>query len=147
MTFSTALPNFVDSAKNTSDVQLIRPPAARACAAAALLLASMHGLHAQSPTTRPPLHDFPTSVRADYVVGCLAANGFEHQRLAACACSIDEIANRLTYDEYEEASTVLSMQQAGVGPRGGLFRDTPQAKQALERLRRAQAEANLRCGS
>ncbi len=114
--------------------------------AAAWLLAASSVAHAQSSATKPPLHDYPTSVRADYVVGCLAANGFEHQKLEACACSIDEIANRMSYDEYEEASTVLSMQQAGVGPRGELFRDTPQAKQALERLRRAQAEANLRCG-
>jgi hypothetical protein len=67
--------------------------------------------------------------------------------LEKCACGIDVIANQLSYDDYETAATVLSMQQAGVGPRGGLFRDTPVAKQSLEKLRRAQAEANLRCGS
>jgi hypothetical protein len=39
------------------------------------------------------------------------------------------------------------MQQASVGPRGGLFRDTPVAKATLEKLHRAQAEANLKCGS
>jgi hypothetical protein len=52
----------------------------------------------------------------------------------------------MDYDDYERAGTVLSMQQAGVGPRGGLFRDTPVARQSLEQLRRAEAEANLRCG-
>ena len=134
-------------AEMTGDVRLTSRAAGRAVLAAALLAAAAPGVRAQSSGTHAPLHDYPTSVRADFVVGCLAANGFEHQKLDACACSIDEIANRMTYDEYAEASTVLSMQQAGVGPRGGLFRDTPQAKQALERLRRAQAEANLRCGS
>ena len=143
MMYSESPVNFTDLAEKTRDFRLT----CKAAVAMALLLATSPAMHAQIAATRPPAHDFPTSVRADYVVGCLAANGFEHQKLDACACSIDEIANRMTYDEYEEASTVLSMQQAGVGPRGGLFRDTPQAKQALERLRRAQAEANLRCGS
>jgi hypothetical protein len=96
---------------------------------------------------KPPLHDYPTDARADYVIGCLAANGFQRQLLARCACGIDVIADRLSYEDYETAETILSMQQASVGPRGGLFRDTPIAKSTLELLRRAQAEANLRCGA
>lgn len=52
----------------------------------------------------------------------------------------------MSYDDYTQAETVLSMQQASVGPRGGLFRDTPVAKESLQRIQRAQAEANLRCG-
>jgi hypothetical protein len=94
-----------------------------------------------------PRYNYPTSARADYVIGCLAANGFQRQLLDKCACSIDAIANRMSYEDYETADTILSMQQASVGPRGGLFRDTPVAKATLEKLRRAQAEANLRCGS
>ncbi len=96
--------------------------------------------------TRPPRHDYPTTVRADYVIGCLAANGFQHKLLDRCACSIDAIADQMSYDDYERAETILAMQQASVGPRGGLFRDTPVAKQSLQQLERAQAEANLRCG-
>jgi len=96
--------------------------------------------------TKPPKYDYPTAARADYVIGCMAANGFQRQLLDKCACGIDVIADRLSYDDYQTAETVLSMQQASVGPRGGLFRDTPIAKTALEALRRAQAEANLRCG-
>jgi hypothetical protein len=93
-----------------------------------------------------PRYNYPTAARADYVIGCLAANGFQRQLLEKCACSIDTIANRMSYDDYEKADTILSMQQASVGPRGGLFRDTPVAKATLEELHRAQAEANLRCG-
>jgi hypothetical protein len=37
------------------------------------------------------------------------------------------------------------MQQGGLGDRGALLRDTPVAKDVLEKLRRAQAEVNLRC--
>jgi hypothetical protein len=100
--------------------------------------------HAQD--SKQPRYSYPTATRADYVIGCMAANGFQHQLLDRCACGIDVIADRLSYEDYETAETVLSMQMAGVGPRGGLFRDTPIAHESLERLRRAQAEANLRCG-
>ncbi len=102
-------------------------------------------VHAQD--ARQPRHDYPTTARADYVIGCLAANGFQRQLLDRCACGIDAIADQLSYEDYETAETILSMQQASVGPRGGLFRDTPVAKESLTRLRRAQAEANLRCGA
>ncbi len=102
-------------------------------------------VHAQD--AKPPLHDYPTTARADYVIGCLAANGFQRQLLDRCACGIDAIADQLSYEDYETAETILSMQQASVGPRGGLFRDTPVAKDSLTKLRRAQAEANLRCGA
>ena len=102
---------------------------------------------ARGQDARPPRHDYPTTARADYVIGCLAANGFQHKLLDRCACSIDAIADQMSYDDYERAETVLSMQQASVGPRGGLFRDTPVAKQAMQQIQRAQAEANLRCGA
>jgi hypothetical protein len=91
-------------------------------------------------------YDYPTAARADYVIGCLAANGFKRELLPQCACGIDVIADHMSYDAYERAETILSMQQASVGPRGGLFRDTPVARDTLAQLRRAQAEANLRCG-
>ena len=111
----------------------------------ALLLAGVTcGAHAQD--SKEPRYSYPTAARADYVIGCMAANGFQHQLLDRCACGIDVIADRVSYEDYQTAETVLSMQLAGVGPRGGLFRDTPVAHQSLERLRRAQAEANLRCG-
>ena len=121
------------------------PRARRSLACATWLLASA-AAPALAQDHRAPKFDYPTSARADYVVGCLAANGFQHGKLDACACSIDVIANYMTYDDYEQANTIMSMQEAGVGPRGGLFRDTPVAKQTMEHLNRAQAEALLRCG-
>jgi hypothetical protein len=113
--------------------------------ALALLMNIVQG-RAIAQDKKPPRFDYPTAARADYVIGCMAANGFQRQLLDKCACGIDVIADRLDYDDYETAETILSMQQASVGPRGGLFRDTPVARQSLEKLRRAQAEANLRCG-
>ena len=70
----------------------------------------------------------------------------KRELLGKCSCAIDTIAGQLSYADYDKASTVLSLQQGGLGPRGALFRDTDIAKDAVEKLRRAQAEANLRCG-
>lgn len=100
---------------------------------------------AASAEAKHPANDYPTAARADYVIGCLAPTGFKRELLARCSCSIDAIADIMPYEDYEQASTILSMQQGGLGGRAGLFRDTPIAKQRTEELRRAQAEASLRC--
>jgi hypothetical protein len=97
-----------------------------------------------------PVHaednDYPTSARADYVIGCLAANGNTREALLKCSCAIDTIASLMPYSHYEQAETALSLQAGGgVGGRVGLFRDPPQIKAAIEELHRAQAEANLQC--
>jgi len=91
-------------------------------------------------------NDYPTSARADYVIGCMAANGNTHEALLKCSCAIDTIASLMPYSHYEQAETALSLQAGGgVGGRVGLFRDPPQIKAVIEELRRAQAEANLQC--
>jgi len=94
---------------------------------------------------RHPAHDYPTSARADYVIGCLAGSGFKRELLERCSCAIDTIADLMPYEDYEQAETILSMQQGGLGDRGAMFRDTPIAKERTEQLRRAQAEASLQC--
>lgn len=90
-------------------------------------------------------NDYPTIARADYVIGCMAANGNTRQALERCACSIDAIAEQLPYARYEAAETALRMQAGNLGERSALFRDPPQVRAAIEELRRAQAEATLRC--
>jgi hypothetical protein len=91
-------------------------------------------------------NDYPTSTRADYVLGCMTANGNTRESLFKCSCAIDTIAGQMPYEDYEKAETALSLQVGGgVGGRVGLFRDPPEIKAVLERLREAQAEANLTC--
>ena len=91
-------------------------------------------------------NDYPTSARADYAIGCMAANGNTREALLKCSCAIDMIASLMPYSHYEQAETALSLQAGGgVGGRVGLFRDPPQIKAVIEELRRAQAEANLQC--
>jgi len=89
---------------------------------------------------------YPTAETVDYVLGCMAANGNTHESLQKCSCSIDFIAKRVPFEQYEKAETALGLQAGGgVGGRVGLFRDPPELKQAIEQLRQVQAEANLRC--
>jgi hypothetical protein len=110
--------------------------------AAAMVLSAV----AQAASDGPPANDYPTSARADYVLGCMAANGNTHEALYQCSCAIDTIANQIPYPDYEKAETALSLQNGnGVGGRVALFRDPPEIKAVLERLRQAQADANLSC--
>jgi len=90
------------------------------------------------------VNDYPTSARAEYVFGCLKANGETRQAIEQCSCSIDVIASLLPYDRYVTAETVLSMSQVR-GNLGGEFRSSEQATNAINDLRRAQAEAEVRC--
>jgi hypothetical protein len=117
------------------------------CAAllAFLALAAAGATVGHTQQQRHPANDYPTAARADYVIGCLASNGFKHEALDRCACGIDVIADMMPYDDYEKADTILRMQQGGLGERGALFRDTPIAKEEMEKLRRAEAEVNLQC--
>ena len=89
-------------------------------------------------------NDYPTAARADYVFGCMASNGQTQEMLNRCACSIDVIASLLSYERYVEAETVVRMRQVG-GEKTVMFRDSAVAKETLAELRRAQAEAEIRC--
>ena len=113
---------------------------------ALLGLAVLGSAVAASDPAKPPANDYPTSARADYVIGCMAANGNTHESLFKCSCAIDAIARRMPYADYEEAETALSMQRGGgIGGRVGEFQDPPMIKKVLQDLHRAQAEANLQC--
>ncbi len=90
-------------------------------------------------------NDFPTAARADYVLGCMAANGNTRLALERCSCSLDAIAEQMPYARYEEADTALRMQAGNLGERSAMFRDPQGVRAAVEDLRRAQAEATLRC--
>src|SRR5258707_3410886 len=77
------------------------------------------------PTRSDDLNDYPTTVRVDYVFGCMKANGETRQSLEQCSCSIDILASLLPYHRYVTAETVLSMVQVQGNP-GGQVRTTGQ---------------------
>jgi hypothetical protein len=111
-------------------------------AAAAILAGPAAVVRAQD--INQSLNDYPTSTRAEYVFGCIKANGETRQAIEQCSCSIDVIATIIPYERYVTAETVLSMSQVQ-GNLGTQFRSSEQASSAVNDLRRAQAEAEVRC--
>jgi hypothetical protein len=91
-----------------------------------------------------PANDYPTVATADYVFGCMQANGNTPQSLQRCSCSFDVVASIVPYEQYVEASTFLSMGQV-TGEKGTLFKTGVESKRVIGDLRRAQAEAEIRC--
>lgn len=96
---------------------------------------------------RPGLaHDYPTEAIGDYVFACMASNGQSREALKKCACSIDVISSIIPHENYAEAETIMSMRQVrGGGEKMALFRETKMAKEAVDKLKRAQIEAEIRC--
>jgi hypothetical protein len=89
-------------------------------------------------------NDYPTEARAEYVFACMKTNGETPDALRRCSCSIDVIASLLPYDRYVAAQTVASMDQER-GQIGRMFRASEDTKAMLAELRRAEAEAEIRC--
>jgi len=87
---------------------------------------------------------YPTAAVADYVLGCMSANGNNFESLHQCSCSIDFIKSKIPYEDYERAQTVLRA-QLDQGQRGLFYREASWAKKSVETLEKVQAESTLRC--
>ena len=107
--------------EGVDDGSYAHPAPIRAFLLAALIVAAAPHARAED------LNDYPTSARADYVFGCMKANGETQELLQKCSCSIDVIASIIPYDRYVAAETILSMSQV-TGPVGSEFRSTEPAK-------------------
>jgi len=88
--------------------------------------------------------NYPTVAIVDYVYGCMKANGDSRTALEGCSCSIDVVASIVPYPRYEAAETFRSL-GLQAGEAGVLFRQSAPARSAITELRRAQAEAEVRC--
>ena len=110
-------------------------------AAAGLVAALITGVTAAGASKE---NDFPTAARADYVFACMASNGETQEMLYKCSCSIDAIADMMTYDQYVQAETIIRLR--GVpGEKTAAMRDSPWTQDVVDLMRRSQAEAELRC--
>src|SRR3954469_23718077 len=107
------------------------------CALAAMATATV-AAHADD------INDYPTNARVEYVFGCMKANGETRQSIEQCSCSIDVVASLVPYERYVSAETALSMAQVH-GNLSAQFRTSEQATSAVNDVRRAQAEAEVRC--
>ena len=126
------------SASRSGERRSLLSAAGLVTAAAALLAL------AASPRAEERRQDYPTDAIADYVFACMATNGETHEALEKCSCSIDVVASILPYKAYVEAETVARMRQVA-GEKGSLFRSGAEPQEAIARLKRAQAEAEIRC--
>ena len=104
------------------------------CLLLSLLLFSANGV----------ANDFPTQVRAEYVFACMSTNGQTPEILMKCSCAIDSIAANITYDEYVEAETVLSMRLVP-GERTAMFKESAWAAAVISRFNEIQVDAEVSC--
>lgn len=96
------------------------------------------------PSEATTREDYPTSEVVDYVLGCMRVNGETRESLESCSCSFDVLASIIPYERYLTAETARRMTLVQ-GQQGSLYRNDVAAKAAVTDLRRAQAEAELRC--
>ena len=108
-----------------------------------LAAATLAAVSLEGPRAAPA--DYPTEALADYVFACMATNGQTQEALRRCSCSIDAIAETLSYEDYVQAETVLRLQQVPGGDRTAMYRTAPWAQAMIDKLREAQVEAELRC--
>lgn len=113
-------------------------------APAAVLSQDASDAEQRSEPARSVGNPYPTPVVADYVLACMAANGNTYQALHQCSCSIDLIASKMPYEDYERANTILQIQQ-DKGQRGIFYREANWAKAKVDLLKKLQAESTLTC--
>ena len=112
---------------------------------AAALCCCVLPTHADTPATDAPRNDYPTSARVEYVQECIAKNGGNLSDLYKCSCVIDQMAQRLTYDDFVEAST-FARYATLPGEGGGEFRDPQHAKERTKLYRSLETAAYRACG-
>ncbi len=90
--------------------------------------------------------DYPTRDRVEYVFNCIAQHGgkLDYITQYACGCKIDKIAERLTFEEYEAATTFGYLRKTP-GESGSVFRDPQQAKDLRKQLKEAEDYAESQC--
>lgn len=96
-------------------------------------------------SSAPPVNDYPTQARVEYVNECIGKHDDSLANVYQCSCTIDRIADQLTYDDFVEAITYA--RYSGLpGEGGGLFRDSDKARAIAKRFRLLESEAERECG-
>jgi hypothetical protein len=91
------------------------------------------------------INQYPTRDRVEYVMHCIAKHGgLTYINQYACGCKIDKIAEKLTFAEYEAATTYGFMRKTP-GEKGAAFRDPKESKSLKTLLQEAEAYAEKMC--
>jgi len=89
-------------------------------------------------------HDFPTQARSEFVFACMSSNESNRDFMAKCSCAIDEIAKRISYEEYAQAEAIARLWE-GASPREEAFKSVGLSKERMDKLFKAQAASELEC--
>ena len=88
--------------------------------------------------------DFPTVDRFIFVNECMQENGGSLDSMYKCSCVMDQLAQNLTYDQFQDGDVAQHGANTG-GERGALFRDPDSIKANIKTLTTAKAEAAKTC--
>ncbi len=100
---------------------------------------------AETPPGDCTKQGFPTPARVEFVQECMMKSGGELGNLYQCSCAIDWIAKEVSYDDFVEWET-FARNASMAGERGGVFRDTDEAKKEGKQYRDLESEAYQACG-
>jgi hypothetical protein len=86
----------------------------------------------------------PTNEKVEYVFACMQGNEDSQAYIVKCSCSIDYIDEQMTYDEYVNAETIMSLRQI-YGEKSLMFKNTPNAMDIYSNMQNILAEAEMEC--
>ena len=90
-------------------------------------------------------NDFPTVSRVEYVVECMREAPVQSREyLYKCACVVDAIAQRMSYDEFVQESTVTNAITIG-GERGEVARGMRGGRKVVRHFHEVENEARKAC--
>ena len=88
--------------------------------------------------------NIPTNEKVEYVFACMQGNEDSQAYLTKCSCSIDYIDEQMTYEDYVQAETIMSLRQI-YGEKSLLFKNTPNAMEITSNMQNILAEAEMEC--
>jgi hypothetical protein len=90
-------------------------------------------------------NDFPTQARVEFVLTCMReSKAPQPEAMYKCSCAIDAIADKVTYSQWVDLSTVAN----GItiaGERGGVMRDMKDGRKLAASFRELQDNAKKSC--
>ena len=88
--------------------------------------------------------NIPTNEKVEYVFACMQGNENSQAYITKCSCSIDYIDEQMTYEEYVNAETIMSLKQV-YGEKSLMFKNTPNAMEIFSNMQNILAEAEMEC--
>jgi hypothetical protein len=90
-------------------------------------------------------NDFPTRARVEFVVKCMSdSKALPEEAMYKCSCAIDAIAEKVSYEQWVDMSTVANGMTIA-GERGGVMRDMKDGRAIAASYRELQENAKKSC--